>query len=100
MFRFATCMAPKGELRAAGRSATAGWRATNAASSCDPIAVGARRTVRKPRPKGVMPFGLRRDATIKHSTLQDATDTLVATRRRDGANATDLLIDGLTLRSR
>src|SRR5687767_13201185 len=105
MVKVAPCAGEIIEKReGAGRSAIAGWRATSAARSCDPIALGAPTKARMLRPKGVTrpPFGLKRDATI-HPTLRnatDATDTAVARRRRDGANATDSFIAGLTLRTR
>ena len=56
----------------AGRSAMTGWRATSAARSCDPIALGTTMKVRRPRPKGVTrpPFGPRRDATIHPNSTQ------------------------------
>src|SRR4051812_693768 len=75
MFKVAACAAPKGENRSEGRSEVAVCRATSAASSCDPIALGARRKVRKARPKGATPFGLRQNATIHHSTQRYKRNT-------------------------
>src|SRR5687768_4976643 len=76
MVKVAPCAVEISEKRDIGRSAMTGWRATSAARSCDPIALGATTKVRKPRPKGVIrpPFGLRRDAKIippqLYATLQ------------------------------
>src|SRR5262245_5320237 len=86
MVKVAPCAGEISEKRGAtGRSAIAGWRASNAARSCDPIALGATTKARMPRPKGVTrpPFGLKRNATIQpqlYATLQTQQ-----TCRRDAA---------------